>query len=145
MSEKRNAPTKILAISGTILLWLPIIFMLVTSVVRTAYVGRFRMDFLIPAELFPIELLGALLLLWAAWRAHLNRKSVGFGLVAALVFLVGSQVIAVISGLASGKIEPTGWIWAIVIAFLVLFVLSIIEIGISGIMLIRKLFRKNNI
>lgn len=142
MTEKRNAPTKILAISGTVILWLPIIFMLITSVFGTVYARRFRMDFLIPAELFPIELLGALLLLWAAWRAHLNRKSVGFGLVAALVFLVGSQVIAVISGLASGKVEPTGWIFVIVIAILALFVLSIIEIGISGILMIRMLYRK---
>jgi hypothetical protein len=99
-----------------------------------------RFDFLMPAELFPIALVGALLLLWAAQRARSQRKLIGWGLVSMTAFLFGGQALAVVSGLASGAIEPTGWAWALVVASIALYTLALIGVCIAGVLLVRKLY-----
>jgi hypothetical protein len=57
-----------------------------------------------------------------------------------VAFIVGGQAIAVVSGLASGAIEPSGWIWAVVIASIALFSLALVALGIAGILLVKKLY-----
>jgi len=98
----------------------------------------FRFDYLMPAELFPIAFVGALLLLWAARRARSHQKLIGWGFGSAIAFLGGGQLYAVVSGLASGATEPTGWVWALVMSLIALYSLALIEIGIAGILLVRK-------
>jgi hypothetical protein len=98
-----------------------------------------RFDFLMPAELFPVALVGALLLLWAAQRARSQRKLIRWGLVAMVVFLFGGQAIAIVSGLASGAVEPTGWPWALAISSIALYTLALIEVCIAGVLLVREL------
>jgi hypothetical protein len=93
-----------------------------------------------PAELFPIALVGALLLLLAARRAHSHLRPIRWSFGAAVAFLVGGQAIAVVSGLASGAIEPSGWIWAVVITSIALFSLALVALGIAGILLVKKLY-----
>ena len=60
--------SKILAILGTVLIWLPIAFPLGFAAIRLMQGGRLLLDYLMPAELFPLVLLGSALLLWAAHR-----------------------------------------------------------------------------
>jgi hypothetical protein len=55
--------------------------------------------------------------------------------------LVGGQALAVVTGLASGEAEPTGWGWALVVASLVIYTLALVEIGTAGVLLVRDLFR----
>ncbi len=55
--------------------------------------------------------------------------------------LVGGQVIASVSGLASGEIEPQGIWWMLVLASLALYDLAVILIGVGGVLLIRDLFK----
>jgi len=100
----------------------------------------FRVDYLIPAELFPVVLVGTLLLFWAAQRARTLRKPIIWGLISMLVFLIGGQALAVVSGLASGAIGPTGWPWALVVASISLYSLSLIVVCIAGVLLVKKLF-----
>lgn len=50
--------TKALAIAGTLLVWLPVLAPLVFSVVRLFNRQKFLLDFLMPAELFPVILAG---------------------------------------------------------------------------------------
>lgn len=137
--ENKKTLTKALAITGTVLVWLPIIVTFLTSVIGSIARRLFRFDYLMPAELFPVALISAILLLWAALRAHSHLKLIGWGLGTAVFFLAGSQVIAVISGLASGTIEPTGLIWAVVITSIVLYSFMLIELGVTGILLVKKL------
>jgi len=92
-----------------------------------------------PAELFLIALAGGLLLLWAAKRAQLYKGPIGGSLAAMIGFLLASQVGAVVTGLAHGEHEPTGWRVVMVLAFLAFFVLANIVLGIMGIRLFRKL------
>ncbi len=138
----KSAFIKVLAITGTILVWFPILAMILFTAVRFIQVQHLLMDYLIPVEIFPVVLVGGLLLLWAAIRARARLKLVIWGLVAALVLLVGSQVAAVLTGLASGETEAVGWRWTLTLAGIVGYELCEVLLGVEGILLIRDLFRK---
>ncbi|HEU0296538.1 MAG TPA: hypothetical protein VFR47_27625 [Anaerolineales bacterium] len=139
--EKQGTLTKILAIAGTVLVWLPILAPIFFSAILFIQEQIFRFDYLMPAELFPAILLGGGLLIWAALRAHSHGKLIGWSLGIAAALLVGAQVLAEVTGLASGQTEPTGWLWALVIGALVAFVLAILGVAVGGILLLRDLFR----
>jgi hypothetical protein len=142
--RKMNAFTKIVAIVGTILAWLPVlapIFFMLASLIGK---GGFHLDYLMPAELFPLFLAGGLLLLWAAVRAKRHTRLVGFSFVAAIVILVGGQALADVTGLASGATEPGGWQWVLVLGAIILYDLAVIAVGVGGILLIKDLFRMSN-
>lgn len=138
--KKKNIFTKILAFAGTTLVWLPVLAPVIFSAVSFFIDRRFRFDYLMPAELFPLILAGSGLLLWAAVRAKMHVKLIGWSLVAALGMLILGQTIASVSGLASGRIEPTGIWWMLVVASLAAYVISAAVIGIGGIMLLRDIF-----
>ncbi len=140
--EKKNVLTKVLAITGTVLVWFPILAPIILSTIVFMVERIFRFDYLMPAELFPFALVGSGLLLWAALRAHSRTKLVGWGLGIAIFMLFGGQGIAVLTGLASGEIEPIGWIWWLVLASLAIYSLALIFIGTGGALLLRDLFRQ---
>jgi hypothetical protein len=139
--KKKNVFTKILAIAGTVLVWFPILapFLLSVAVIFTHHV--FRFDYLMPAELFPFALVGGGLLIWAALRAHSRLKLIGWGLGLAAGLLVGGQMLAVVTGLASGETEPTGWPWLLVLASLVVYSLALVVMGLGAILLLNDLFK----
>jgi hypothetical protein len=139
--EQRGVLTKVLAFGGTVLVWFPVVAPVLFSIIALATGRGFRFDFLMPAELFPIVLLGGALLVWAAVRARSQRKWIIWALVAALVFLIGGQLLAVVTGLASGEIEPTGIVFGLVIAILAAYDLAVIAIAVGGVLLIRHLTR----
>jgi hypothetical protein len=138
--EDRGVLTKILAVTGTVLVWLPILFTVLTGIIGTIASRVLRFDYLMPAELFPLVLVGGLLLLWAAYRARLQMKHIGWSLGAAVLFLFGGQAIAVVTGLASGAREATGWPFVLVLSLIVLYTLEVIKTGIAGVSLVRKLY-----
>ena len=137
---KKGAFTKVLAIIGAVFVWFPVLFPIVISAMGFVAERTFRFDYLMPAEFFPVALLGGGLLLWAAFRAHSHRGLIGWGLGIAVGFLVGSQVLAVVTGLASGESEPTGWQWMLVLASIGIYSLALVEIGVGGVWLLRDLF-----
>ena len=139
--EKKNAFTKILAIVGTVLVWFPILAPVLLSLILFIGEGRFLLDYLMPAELFPFALAGAILLLWAGLRARSHWKLIAWGLGIAVALLVGSQALAVVTGLASGATEPVGVWWILVLASLAIFTLGLVTIGVGGILLLRDLFK----
>ena len=139
--EKKNAFTKILAIVGIVLVWFPILTPVLLSLILFIGEGRFLLDYLMPAELFPFALAGAILLLWAGLRARSHWKLIAWGLGIAVGLLVGSQALAVVTGLASGATEPVGVWWILVLASLAIFTLGLVTIGVGGILLLRDLFK----
>jgi hypothetical protein len=138
--DRKDVLTRILAILGTVLVWTPILFTVLTSIVGTISSRVFRFDYLMPAELFPIAFVGALLLLWAARRAKSHQKLIGWGLGGSVAFLAGGQLYAVITGLASGVTEPAGFVWAVALASIALYSLALVMTGIAGISLVRWLY-----
>jgi hypothetical protein len=143
--EKKGVLTKILAIVGTVLVWFPILAPVLLSVAVIIKERMFRFDYLMPAELFPATLVGGGLLIWAALRARSRRRLIGWGLGIAVGLLVGGQVLAVVTGLASGETEPAGWWWALVLASIVVYSLALVVIGVGGVLLLRDLFKPSRL
>jgi len=140
--EKKDVLAKVLAVIGTVLVWFPIIATIVLSIIGSIRSHIFLFDYLMPLELFPVALVGGGLLLWAALRARLRRGLVGWGLGIMAGMLIGGQVLAEISGLASGQREPTGWIWTLLLVSIGIYWLALVELGISGILLLQDLVQR---
>lgn len=138
--SKTGTFTRILAIAGAVLAWLPLAAPVFFSTIITARSGRFRIDYLMPAELFPAALLGGVLLVWAAYRAKVHRRLIGWSLGLAFAALVASQGLAVLTGLASGQTRPGGWEWALVLALLGAYTLALLALAIGGVLLLRTVF-----
>lgn len=136
--------TKVLAAIGTLLVWVPIVAPFVFGVSRLLRSGLFRLDYLMPAELFPVALAGAGLLLWASVRARSLRGLFLLGLVLMVVLLAGSQALAVATGLASGETEAAGWPWGLVVSSLIGYTLVLVVLGIAGVLLVRDVFRRGD-
>ena len=139
--ESKNVLFKILAITGTVLVWFPILAPLLLGVAALFTRHRFLLDYLMPAELAMLVLVGGVLLLLAALWSRMRRGLIGWSLVSAAVLLVGTQALAVATGLASGRTEPGGWQVALVSAALIGYILAVIVIGIGGALLLRDLFK----
>jgi hypothetical protein len=135
--------TKALAIVGTVLVWVPIVAPLVFT--RWGDIGteRFNFDWLIPAELAPVMLVGAGLLLWAAFRTNARRALVAWGLGVALGSIVIGAVLARVTGLATGATEPSGILWAALIGPIVVLIAAMIELGVAGVLLVADLFARH--
>ncbi len=142
MMKTKHMLTKALALTGALLAWLPIAATVVLAVAGSLRDRVVRFDFLMPAELAPAAFLGGGLLLWAAMRAHTWRRPIGLGLGLMLAMLVGGQALAVATGLASGAREPAGWAWSLVLAALAAYTLALVEVAVSGGLLVRDLFRR---
>ncbi len=139
--EKKDAFTKILAIVGTVLAWFPILAPVLLSAATMAQGRMFRFDYLMPAELFPVALVGGCLLVWATLRARSHLNLIGWGLGIAVGSLVGGQGLAVVTGLASGETEPAGWQWALVLASIVVYSLALVAMSVGGLLLLRDLWK----
>lgn len=142
--EKMSVLLKILAVTGVILVWLPILAPVFLAAVSMIGEGIFRFDFLIPAELFPFILAGGGLLFTASRsspEAHSRRKLIGFSLGLAVLLLAGSQLLAEATGIASGEHEPTGLWWNLILTTFAFFWLAIIATGVGGVLLLRDLFK----
>lgn len=139
--QRTDAFTRVLAVIGTVLVWLPIIAPLVLAVTFAVTQGRWLLDYLMPAELGVLVLLGSGLLIIAAVRAHQSAKPLVLALVAAVGLLVGSQAVAVVTGLADGRIAPAGWQWALVLTLYAGYALMVILIDVLGVRLTRRVLQ----
>lgn len=137
---KNNLFTKLLAVAGVILTGIPVVAPIIFAIISFASGNGFRLDYLMPAELFIMVLIGAALLIWASIRAKKLIKPIAWTLGISVVLLIACQVIAQISGLADGRIEASGPYFVIVMAMLVLFDLGVIGLVVLGGMLISRVF-----
>ena len=129
---KRLISLRVLAVLGDTLVWLPLLAPCVLWAVRLP-MGRVPVfDFLMPAELFPIAFAGGALLLVVAWLAKTWRAAIGWSVGVAAASLVASQSMAVVTGLASGATEPTGWPWIAVLSLLALYGLALLALAVYG-------------
>ena len=137
---KRDGLTRFLAVAGAALVWIPILAPIILTAACFCQTGRFLFDYLMPAELFPSALGGGCLLVWAARRAHSQRRLTGWSLAAAVMCLVAGQGSAVATGLASGATEPAGGPLVLVLLLLAGYVLAVAAAGVGGLRLMRVLF-----
>jgi len=139
---KKDVLAKVLAVTGTTATWIPLLAPVVLTGSRLIQRGSFLFDWLIPAELFLLVLVGGALLLWAALRARSRVKIIAWGLGLAVLILLAAQGLAVASGLASGAAEPTGFWFGLVVALMLIYILAVILLGVGGILLCRDLFAR---
>jgi hypothetical protein len=137
---QKDRLTQLLALVGTALVWLPIVAPLLFGLFTLGAGRQFRVDYLMPAELFPVAFVGGGLLAWAAARAHAHRRLIAWGLGLAMGLLFASQALAVATGLASGEIAPAGWPLALVLSMLAAYVLALMAVGVGGALLLREMF-----
>ena len=140
--SKAAALTKVLAVLGTNLVWLPLWTTVLFSLFFFLAEHQLRVDYLIPAELFAFALLGGALLIWAAMRARSRTRLIAWTSGLALTLFAAGQVVAMVTGLASGETEPGGWQQAIVLGSLAGYTLALAATGVAGILLLRDLFRR---
>ena len=149
--DKQRRLTWWVALVATILLWFPIAAMVVLSLTRLIMTGSLiyndilMVDYLIPAEIFPMVAVGALLLLWTAIRSKKMLIEVIVGSVLGLIGLLLGQAMAVWTGLAHGETEPSGWPWITVLGLIILYDLAVVFLGITGIRLITRLRKSRGI
>lgn len=134
---------KILAVTGNIIVWLinlaPFIFSAITLFVSR----EFRFDYLIPAELFPFAFIAGGLLLWSSLLKHSYQKLICWSYAVAFGSLVLGQILAMVTGLASGDINPSGWPYMVVMASIIIYVLGLILEGIGGLLLLKRVYSKS--
>ncbi|MBA4384039.1 MAG: hypothetical protein C0410_04830 [Anaerolinea sp.] len=140
--DKKNWLTKTFAIVGTVLVTIPVIAPLVFSISRLISIGKFQIDYLMPAELGLAVLIGAGLLLWAALRSKIYLKWIAWSLGSAIILIIGSQAFAGITGLASGRTDAIGWQFWVVLGGIIGYDLAVIALSVGGILLCKHLFLK---
>jgi hypothetical protein len=129
---KNDRFTKFLAIMGTILVGLPV-------------VTQLMVDYLMPAELGFLVLAGELMLLWAAIRARAYIKWIAWSMGIAVLLVVGTQIIALATGLADGSTPEGGWESVVVYGGIIGYDLAVINIFLAGIWFIRKIYKRNGV
>jgi len=126
-----------LVLAGAALVWLVLLCPLIFGVVSLIAWGRFHLDYLLPAELCFLAFAGGLMLVWGSLRLHRHRALLGGALLAAVVALIGSQGLAVATGMATGARAAEGWPLIMVLVLLGAYVLALVVMGVMGIMLSR--------
>ena len=139
--NRQTEITKILAISGFVLVWFTVLAPLVLAIISLVSGGGFRFDYLMPAELFIVALVGGLLLLWAALRIRLEMKWIHWAFGIAVFSLLAGMTLAEVTGLAEGRVGSEGWL-PVAIGLIVIYDLALIALGVGGWYLCRDLIRK---
>jgi hypothetical protein len=139
--ENKGTFTKILAVAGTILVWLPILAPILFGVISLAADGIFRLDYLMPAELGLFAFGGGVLLLGAAILARSQVKLIGWGLGIAAVMMACIMVIPEVTGLSDGSTPIGGWEWMLMLGILALYTVAVVALGVGGALLMRDLFK----
>ncbi len=135
--EKKKVFSFVLAIAGTVLVWLPVLFMIVTGVAGSISAHELLVDYMLPAELGFLVIAGAATLLWAAIRERSYIKPIAISAGLALIMIVGCMSVASLSGLASGRVTEAQAPWAMNMTMGLLFGydLMVFLLGLFGLML----------
>lgn len=137
---KRDVLAKALAIIGVVLVALPILAPLVFGLMAVARPGGFRFDYLMPFEIYPLTLVGLVLVLIASLRSRLRRRAVGISIGMMLGGVVLGAVAATVTGIANSVETLETWRYAVVIAFGAASIVGQVALIAVGVMLIRDLF-----
>lgn len=140
--KTKSVLAKVFAIAGIVLVWAPILLMLFTGVVGSIAAKTILLDYLMLAELFYVVVAGLILLFLASLLGRALAKWIGFIAAFAVIALAVSMLLAQTSGLATGAIAAVGWPYVLVLGLIILYNALVLCVGILGLRLVKKLFRK---
>ncbi len=135
---------KLFALLGAVILWFPLLFAAAAAVIGSAAEKRLLFDWLLPAELFPAAVLGAIMLIIGAYISRRFCKFICLVSLLMAVFLVAGQLTAVLTGLASGKIAAEGAVFNLVAALIAAYTLLLLADCIAGVKLTFALYKTND-
>jgi hypothetical protein len=138
--KKQNPLARVLAIIGTVLVALPLVFPLATSLPSIGSPGGYRVDYLMPFELYPITLIGTALILWASLRAHMRRAAVARAIGAMLGFFILCAIAAQVTGIANSVEQLEKWRYMLTAGLGVASLLGQVALIVVGVLLVRDLF-----
>lgn len=133
--------SKIISIIGTILIWIPIIAPIFFTLILLFIRKIFAFDFLMPMELLFLVIIGAIFLIATSIIMKYNWKTIGISFCIIISMFIIIQLIANLIGIVSGRTEITTIMYVIMITFVVIYIISLIILGISSILLVKKLFK----
>jgi hypothetical protein len=137
---KHDTFAKILAITGTVLVALPLVAPLAFSLRFIGRPGGYHLDYLMPFEIYPITLVGMALLLWAAFRAHARREAVGIAIGGMLGGLVLGSIAAQVTGIAQSVERLETWKYILTGGLFGVSLLAQIALLVVGCLLVRDLY-----
>lgn len=140
--KAKNVLAKIFAVCGSAILCGAVLFVLVTAAIGTLIAKHLLLDYLMLAEIYPIVLLGILLLFAASLLTKRLVRAFSYLSAAAVITLAGALIIASQTGLASGAVSADGWQFALVVALIALYDLLVVAIGVIGVVFAARLFHK---
>jgi hypothetical protein len=132
---------RVLAVAGAVLVLSPLALTVLLSLIASLGAARVLFDFLLPAELFPLFLAGALLTTVAALRTRSHRYWVIGGALVTALALLSAQGAAIATGLAAGDRAPQGWPFALVMGLFLLFLAAMVATGVGSVALARYVLR----
>ena len=140
--KMKNVLAKIFAVCGAAITCGAVLFVLLTAAVGTFMAKHLLLDYLMLAEIFPIVVLGILLLFVASLLTKRLVRPFAYLSAAAVITLAGALLIASQTGLSSGAIPATGWQFALVVGLISLYDLLVVAIGVVGVVFAARLFHK---
>jgi hypothetical protein len=140
-SHRASAP---LALSGSILAFLPIVAPVILGTVMLFVRSQFLFDWLMPGELFLLELAAAVMLLTSALISKRRRAWIAWSAGIAVIALPLTQLAATLTGLAHGDTEPGGWESTIVLIIYSIYVMALLVMIAGGIRLYADLRRDSS-
>ncbi|MFA5844009.1 MAG: hypothetical protein WC971_04170 [Coriobacteriia bacterium] len=137
---KHDALAKTLAIIGTVLVVLPLLAPLAFGLLTIGRPGGYRLDYLMPFEVYPVTLVGVALLVWASLRARARTGAVGIAVGGMIGGLVLCAIAAQVTGIAQSEERLEAWRYVLTAGLGGVSLLAQIALVVIGFMLVRDLF-----
>lgn len=133
---------KIIAILGVVFIFFPIAWVFIVALVGAIATGTFTLALLTSGGLFPIAIIGIILLIIAAALSRIFFKVIFAVAAIAIVVIAGMLIYSAITGLPSGIPASIGAYLTTSIAGISVYWIVLGLAGIIGLVFIFKLFRK---
>jgi hypothetical protein len=140
---KHDTLAKSLAVVGTVLVILPLLAPFVLGLGMMGTLGGFRLDYLMPFEIYPVTVAGAALLVWAAFRAHARRGAVAVAIAVMFGALVLATISAQVTGIANSPEQLETWKYVLTSTLAGISLAAQIALASIGVLLSRDLLGKH--
>ena len=136
---KHSVLARVLAVIGVVLLLAPILLPVAFSLRSVGRPGGYMIDYLMPFEVYPVAVVGLILVLAASLVAQLRRGAVGICIGTMLGGVVLGGVAAQLTGIANSVETLEAWRYAVVIAFGAVSLIGQVALAVVGVRLVRDL------